>query len=219
MRHCALIPAYNEAEHIARVVKGCLAHCPRVLVVDDASEDDTAVQAAEAGAVVLRHATNAGKGAALDTGFQYLKNTEVQGVVMLDGNGRHAPQDLPRFFKRAEKGDVDVIIGCGMHNVRHMPLLRQLVNRAASRFVSVLSGHLVHDSQSGFRWIRKDVWDDAGVLDRSCNAETQFLINAGQQGFRITEVPLSARTPSNHGEVHPLWDMLRFLCLSAKHIF
>ncbi|MEW6358196.1 MAG: glycosyltransferase family 2 protein [Planctomycetota bacterium] len=218
MRHCALIPAYNEEKNIARVVRGCLAHCPRVLVVDDASEDNTAIRAADAGAVVLRHATNVGKGASLDTGFRYLDRACVDGVVTIDSNGRHDPNELPRFFERAEKGDVDVIVGCGIRYFRDMPWLVHLLNRAASRLASVLSGQLVMHSQSGFRWIRKDVWQHAGVTGRRFDAETQFLINAGKSGFRIAEVPISLRASGGRGGSSPLGDVFRFLVFMGKHV-
>jgi len=219
VRHCALIPAYNEEKNIASVVKACLAYCPRVLVVDDASEDGTAIRAADAGAVVLRHAANIGKGASLGTGFQYLEDTHVEGVFTMDGNGRHDPRDLPRFFERAEKGDVDVVVGRDVRHFREMPWLSRLLNRAASRLASVLSGQLVTHAQSGFRWIRKDVWDDAGVTGRRFDAETQFLINAGQHGFRIAEVPITVREPLDYIGSAPLQDVFRFLYFMAKHVF
>jgi len=218
VRHCVLIPAYNEKECIEQVVKACLAHCPRVLVVDDASQDDTAVRASDAGAIVLRHSTNAGKGAALATGLRYLHDTRVQGIVTLDGDGQHDPDELPRFFKRADKGDVDIIVGSRMENTKGMPLIHLLVNRATSRVVSVLSGQLVTDSQSGYRWIGKGVWERLGVAGERFDAETELLINAGHRGFRIAEIPIPTIYRDEESQLHPLWDTLRFLKLTSRHI-
>ena len=80
MNVCALIPAYNEAATIARVVRGCAPHVAEVLVVDDGSGDDTARLAEDAGATVIIHKRNAGKGAAIRTGFTCVRGGDFDAV-------------------------------------------------------------------------------------------------------------------------------------------
>ena len=97
----ALIPGYQEGPRIAAVVGGARAFLP-VVVVDDGSTDDTATQAETAGAVVLRQIPNAGKGAALRTGFRYALAQGAAAVVTLDADGQHDPAEIPLFLAAFE---------------------------------------------------------------------------------------------------------------------
>jgi len=93
----ALIPAYNEARYIADVVKRTLAHLP-VVVIDDGSNDGTGAVAALAGAKVMAHKTNQGKGTALNTGFSYAVQRGVDAAITLDADGQHDPDEIPLFI-------------------------------------------------------------------------------------------------------------------------
>lgn len=218
MRHCVLIPARNEAEMIEHVVKASLAWCPRVLVVDDASEDDTAVRAAEAGALVLRHSANAGKSVALATGFRYLRDTQIEGVITLNGNGEHDPSDVPRFIALAEEGNADVIVGCRMGNTRRMRPLRLLTDRVVSRLVSVLSGQLVLDAQCGYRWIRRSAWERIEAGSEGFDGEAEFLIHAGLCGFRIVEIPVATVWRHEPRRLDPVSGATRFFRWMTEYV-
>ena len=106
----ALIPAYNEARFIADVVNGALKHLP-VVVVDDGSSDGTGGAAALAGAKVISHGRNQGKGKALLTGFDYAIRRGVDAAITLDADGQHDPDEIPLFIEAFRAGQGDIIIG------------------------------------------------------------------------------------------------------------
>src|SRR5674476_1548829 len=93
--YAAVIPCFNESASIATLVMAVRQHLPFVLVVDDGSTDDTAMLAKNAGAVVVKHERNLGKGAALKTGLSRALKQDYEWAVTLDGDGQHAPGDLP----------------------------------------------------------------------------------------------------------------------------
>src|SRR5215211_6091549 len=89
------IPAYNEERAIAGVVARALPHAAEVVVVDDGSADQTALRALKAGAVVIRHSMNSGKGAAVVALFQYAIDHMADVLVLIDGDGQHDPDEIP----------------------------------------------------------------------------------------------------------------------------
>jgi glycosyltransferase involved in cell wall biosynthesis len=107
----ALIPAYNEAATIADVVRGVRPFVSQVLVVDDGSGDSTAGEARAAGAGVVRHAANLGKGHAVRTGLAHLLSGNVTHVLLLDGDMQHLPHEAPRLVDAARATGADVVIG------------------------------------------------------------------------------------------------------------
>src|SRR6266566_2632598 len=99
----AVIPCLNEAAAIGSVVEAVRAHAPVVLVVDDGSADRTAPCAEQAGAIVLRHQGNHGKGAALQTGWRWARERGFKWALTLDGDGQHSPEDIPSLFSCADR--------------------------------------------------------------------------------------------------------------------
>ncbi|MCK4594061.1 glycosyltransferase family 2 protein, partial [bacterium] len=117
----AVIGAYNEAPRIAPVIHRTLEHLPDILVVNDASEDDTGRVAAEAGAIVLNlPPPNHGKGYALRRGFEYALAEGYDAVVTLDADGQHPPELIPRFLTELEAG-ADLVYGNRLRNLSGMP--------------------------------------------------------------------------------------------------
>lgn len=133
MRLLALIPAYNEAAAIQRVVAESLGHLP-VLVVDDGSKDETASLAQSAGATVLVQNPNQGKGAALRRGFAWALAEGYEGVIALDGDGQHDPAEIPAFAALFRDQQSDLIIG--YRSFDKMPFWRWLGNNLGFRIFS-----------------------------------------------------------------------------------
>ena len=134
---CAVvIPCFNEGPTIAPLATAVRQYLPFVLVVDDGSTDGTSNLACGASAVVVSHQRNLGKGAALKTGLSLALKQGFEWAVTLDGDGQHAPEDLPGLLRCAEQTGALLVIGNRMDNAHAMPWLRRRVNRWMSRKLS-----------------------------------------------------------------------------------
>jgi glycosyltransferase involved in cell wall biosynthesis len=216
MRILAVIPCFNEETRIADVVRRCLRHTDAVLVVDDGSTDETAAKAKGAGAVVISHVRNRGKGVALNTGYAYAVRRGYDAVVTLDGDGQHDPGEIPKFIEAAGSSGVHVVLGCRMTDVKDMPGIRRWTNRTTSRLVSRLSGQRMQDSQTGFRLIKCAVLEAVRCVTRNYEAESEILIKAGRKGFHVAEVPVSTIYHGGKSSIHPIIDTLRFIRLVLR---
>ena len=112
-RVLAIIPAYNEAATVGDVVREIREAVPgaEVVVVNDASADDTAARARRAGAVVLTLPLNLGIGGAVQTGFRYAQEMGFDIAIQVDGDGQHTPAEIPRLLEEMEEEGADIVIG------------------------------------------------------------------------------------------------------------
>lgn len=213
-----LIPAYREARHIRDVARRAALQLERVLVVDDGSADRTAEEARAAGVDVLRHERNRGKGAAIKTGLRALsEESRYRYVLMLDGDGQHLPEEIPRFLEEANRSGAALIVGSRMSDLRTMPLVRRLTNSFMSWSISWLCGQPVPDSQCGFRMIRTDFAPALFCESDNYDYETEMLVIASNMGHRISSVPVSTIYGDETSKIHPVRDTVRFLRLLARY--
>ncbi len=214
-RVVALVPAYREARHIAEVVRTTLPHVDEVWVVDDGSPDATAAQAEAAGAKVIRHPVNRGKGAAIKTGLLALAERGARYIVLLDGDGQHAPAEIARFVAAAEAG-AGLVVGNRLEDTRTMPFVRRCVNRYMSWRISRVCGTRIPDTQCGFRLVARD--RVAAVLGESdhFDFETEMLVRAVRAGCPVTSVPVSTIYGEEQSKISPVRDALRFFRLMKK---
>jgi glycosyltransferase involved in cell wall biosynthesis len=150
MRTCALIPAFNEAPYIAKVVAGARPHVAEVVVIDDGSSDGTAEVARVAGATCLQSSSNCGKASALRTGIAFARAHNFTHAITLDGDGQHLPEDIPVMLRVAEETGADLVIGARPFDRALMPRARYYLQHVGSRLASALVGCKIRDSQSGF---------------------------------------------------------------------
>ena len=220
MEVCALIAAYNEAPHIDKVVKGCLKHVKAAFVVDDGSTDGSGEIARKAGAVVIRHPINLGKGVALKTGFAaILEEGRWDGVVILDGDGQHDWEEIPKFISCLEEGRYDIVLGNRMRDVRSMPLDRKVTNWLSSGILSALTGQEIKDSQCGFRLVKTDVLQELVLNTRKFDTESEMLLEAASKGSRIGSVPIATIYGAEKSYVHPVVDTMRFVRVALRYVF
>jgi hypothetical protein len=154
-RVVAVVPAWNEAGAIGRVVDEIRAVDPSidVVVVDDASTDETAALAEAHGAIVMRLPFNVGIGGAVQTGFKYALANGYDAAVRLDGDGQHDPRELGKLLAPIERGDANLVIGSRFVDASgsyRPPFARRVGIRVFARLVSALGGEHVTDTTSGF---------------------------------------------------------------------
>jgi hypothetical protein len=199
------IPAYNEAGTIAQIVDVATEYVDEVVVVDDGSGDRTAELARREGAVVIRHSTNRGKGAALKSVFDYAERRSCSALVLLDGDGQHLPQDIPDVVQPVLDGDADVVIGSrylrrGMGT--ETPLYRRVGQLILDWSISFLFGVSVTDTQSGFRALSPKAVEEITIRTNGIAVETEMLDAAKRNDLTIAERPIRVQYDVHNGQTY-----------------
>ena len=207
---CLLLPAYNEAKTIDRIIREASEFVHDILVIDDGSIDQTTQIAEKAGGKVIKHSTNLGKGMALRTGFDYISQKDYDLIATMDSDGQHQPSDLPRFIDHFKNNQSDILIGARIHNRFEMPQHRRLNNWLVSSVGSALCGQKVKDFQSGFRLIRTEVIKSIELHTERYETESELLIKAGRIGFKIQSIPINTIYNAEVSNIKPLREMWLF---------
>ena len=214
----AVIPAYNEEKHIGDVVRRARQQLDDILVVDDGSSDETAEHARKAGAEVIVHPKNRGKGESIKTGLRHWLDRQFELVTILDADGQHLPEEINQFVGAALSAtEPKLILGNRMKDLSSMPRVRRIVNRWMSKRISAACGQEIPDTQCGFRMVHRDLITDLLGGAARFDYETEMLIIASRKGFRIQSVPISTVYSDEVSSIHPVRDTLRFFKLMRRY--
>jgi glycosyltransferase involved in cell wall biosynthesis len=227
----AVIPAYQDEKHIGDIVRRTRERLDHVVVIDDGSTDQTAERARKAGAEVIVHDENRGKGEALKTGLGRWfaaanasrsvsdgAQSHINWVVLLDSDGQHLPEEIDRFLAAAIPATTpSFFIGNRMNDVHRMPFIRRLVNRYMSAQISRICGQEIPDTQCGFRMVDRRLIPDLLGGGHRFEYETEALIIASRKGYRIESVPISTVYSDEVSKIHPLRDAFRFFKLMRRY--
>ncbi len=211
MRLLAVVPAHNEEACIATVVSKVKALGHDILVIDDGSKDRTAAQAKEAGAQVISTGRKSGKGNALRQGFDFAVQNPYDAVIALDGDGQHDPADIRLFLDSYQKIGADVVNGNRMGDPKGMPWLRLFTNMFMSWIISMICRQKVPDTQCGFRFITTMVLRSIQLECNDFEIETEILIKASKNGFKISSVPIATIYRDEKSKINPIKDTGRFI--------
>ena len=218
LKAAAIIPAYREEKHIGDVVRRTRQQLDHVLVVDDGSNDQTAQRAREAGAEVIVHSQNRGKGEAIKTGLRHWLDRQFTHVVVLDADGQHLPEEIDRFIAAAASAaEPSFFLGNRMNNLTGMPFIRRVVNRYMSRRISLLSAQQIPDTQCGFRMLDRQLIPQLLGGANRFDYETEMLIIASRKGYRIESVPITTVYSDEVSNIQPMRDALRFFKLMQRY--
>lgn len=212
-----VIPAYREEQHIGEVVLRTRAQLDHVLVVDDGSMDQTAERARTAGAEVIVHPQNRGKGESIKTGLRHWLDRQFDFVVVLDADGQHRPEEIDRFLRVAASDSAALLIGNRMNDVARMPPLRRMVNRYMSNRISRVCGRQIPDTQCGFRLLHRELIPEVLGGTARFDYETEMLFIASRKNFGIESVPISTVYSDEVSSIHPVRDAIRFLKLMWRY--
>ena len=227
----AVIPAYNDEKHIGDIVCRTRQRIDYVVVVDDGSTDQTAQRAREAGAEVIVHGQNLGKGQAIKTGLGHwfgaanpsgrLKDgpdRQIMWAILLDSDGQHLPEEIDRFLSAADAATQPAFfIGTRMNNVAGMPFVRRVVNRYMSREISRLCGQEIPDTQCGYRMVDRQLVPELLRGGHRFEYETEVLITSSCKGYRIESVPITTVYSDEVSKIHPMRDALRFFKMMWRY--
>ncbi len=182
-----VIPAHNEKKSIGSVVEACFNYVNNVVVVDDGSKDDTKNIAEASGATVLQHILNIGKGAALKTGCEYVLKKNAKIIIVMDADGQHKPEDIPRFIEALN--GCDIVFGSRRIN-KNMPIVFRLGNYFLNKFSTLLFGIHVHDTQSGFRTFKTKIYPLIRWESNDYSMESEMIANVGKHKLRYKEITI-----------------------------
>jgi glycosyltransferase involved in cell wall biosynthesis len=214
----ALIAALNEESSIAAVVRGASRHAALVVVVDDGSTDRTAELARGAGATVLRHDRNRGKGSAIRTGLEFVLRQHCSHVLFLDGDLQHDPEEIPLLVECAKQGAGDFVIGEREFRKGSMPASRYYSNVIGSAILSRFIGTPVVDSQSGFRLIRASLLREVRLTGTKYEIETEMLIKLVRLGATPDRVTVRRlHYAGTRSKIHPFRDTSRTCLLAVRY--
>ena len=186
-----IIPTYNEERFIGSTVVTARKYTNTVIVIDDGSTDCSAEVARNAGAIVMSHDLNKGKGAALNTGICKAMEFNPSVVVTLDGDGQHSADEIPLVIDPILKGEADIVIGSRYLEKRSIvPTHRILGHWMINRFIKLLSGVAVTDSQSGFRAFSARSVETISFCSQDFSVESEMQFIAREQHLRIVEAPI-----------------------------
>jgi glycosyltransferase involved in cell wall biosynthesis len=219
LRVVAVIAALNEGRHIREVVLGTRPHVDAIVVVDDGSTDDTAAAAEAAGAEVVRHPGNRGKGVAVRSGLDAVRGRGFTHVLLMDGDLQHRPSDVPRLVAAAGAGDADVIVGARSFDRAQMPASRYWSNVIGSWALGGLVGVPIRDTQSGFRLIRLAALERLALTSTGYEIETEMLIRLARQGSTVREVPVALAYEGAPSKLRPVRDTTRTCLLALYYRF
>ena len=150
----AVIPALNEEKTISKVIKGMKKYVDEIILVDDASIDETSIIAQKEGAIVISHKKNRGYDKSIDDGFALAAKRGAMIILTFDGDGQHPPSEIQKLVDAIKKGEEDLIIGSrfiGERSYASTPL-RSIGIKLLAIFLSIICRSRVTDPASGF-WI------------------------------------------------------------------
>lgn len=199
----AAISAYNEEKYVGTTVLKTRQYVTEVIVLDDGSTDQTADVARLAGASVIQHQQNKGKGASIRRLLAEARKKNPDTLVLLDADSQHNADEIPNLIKPISEG-FDLAIGSRERQRTNIPRYRHIGQRVLSYFSRVLSGQRIPDSECGFRALSPKAIAELKLEQNGFAIETEMIAVATEKGLKITEVPISAIYTKDGSTLNPV---------------
>lgn len=201
-----ILPAFNEEVSIGSMVLHAKQHVEHVLVIDDGSKDKTSEIAKLAGAEVIRHPKNMGKGMALRTGFEQAGKNGSDVVVTMDSDGQHDPNDIRKLISPILSGEADVVNGSRYLNGsdENTPFYRRMGQNILDKATNLNTGLQITDTQSGFRAFALHTLPAFRFKSNGLAIESEMLMDAANAGLRIKEVAVGVRYDVDCSSENPI---------------
>ncbi|MFH1366686.1 MAG: glycosyltransferase family 2 protein [Patescibacteria group bacterium] len=193
MKICVVIPAYNEGTNIISVLEKTKNFADKIIVIDDGSDQKKMAEinfnVISDKIIHLRHRINLGKGAALKTGCEAAIKLGMDAIVLMDADGQHKPEDIPRLLDKMEREDLDIVFGSRVIG-RDMPLMMMLGNKFLSLATSLLFKIYISDTQSGFRAFKAAAYPKIQWNSPRYSVETEMIVNTGKNHLKFGEIEI-----------------------------
>lgn len=214
MKKGILLPAYNEEKTVGKVIEECKRYSPEafIVVVDDGSEDATAEVSKKAGAYVISHKFNKGKGEALKTGLEYFKKRGYDAVVVIDADGQYSPKDIPRFFSALK--NADIVTGC--RDFSKIPFRHRLGNFVWRLTFNLLFGTKLKDTNCGFFGFSRRALYKIKNIHGGYIIENSILAEAIEKKLKIVQIPVNVKYKMRSGIIRGIRIVLGVLIFILK---
>lgn len=191
MKTIAIIPAFNEESTIGDVIKGTSKFVDEVLVINDGSTDCTPDAANKAGAIVINNIVNRGLGKTIQRGCDEAIKKGADIIIQIDADGQYDPEEIQKLIKPILENKADLVLGSRLENLKYeMPWIKKRGNHAFSWLLRRLTGSDIKDGQTGFRAIRKEVFESI-KLQGDFTYTQEMIVKASKEGWRIANVPVN----------------------------
>lgn len=191
MRIFIIIPCYNEARHLVKVINEAKNY-GQVVVIDDGSADDSYQLAKNQGIVVLRHLVNRGMGAALATGHFYALNQGADIVVDFDADGQHLAEEIPILIKPIIDGQAEVVLGSRFLHDNQTPFFKKwLILKPAISFQNLLLRVKLTDAHNGFRALSAKALQKINLTQDGMAHATEIVEQIKWHQLKYLEVPVT----------------------------
>jgi glycosyltransferase involved in cell wall biosynthesis len=197
------IAAYNEARYVGSIVLQARQYVDEVIVVDDGSTDNTAKVAELAGATVIRHDENRGKGAAIQSILAEAKKRNPDTLVLLDADAQHDPNEIPILIKPISEG-FDLAIGSREAQKDKTPRYRRIGNKFILRSARLASKANASDSECGFRAFSRRAMSELELKENGMAISEETIVRAADKNLKMTEVPISNIYTKDGSTLHPI---------------
>lgn len=213
-----VIPVYNNGQTVRAVALGCRAELRNVVVVDDGCTDaDVGALLRGTDIVVLRHEQNRGKGQALLTAIQYLKDRGARFMITVDADGQHRPEDIRTLLPVIEANPTSIVIGARRMNVPNVPFSSRFGMRFSDMWLRLETGLPVRDSQSGFRSYPVEYVSRLSLAGRRYDFEVEILAKAAWAGLGIVSVDIDVFYPERSKRISHFRPLLDNFLLTHRH--
>ena len=213
------IPAFNEEKNIAKIIVKLKRKYDHVIVCDDGSSDMTQDIATSLGAIVIKHSTNLGYGAAIKTIFNESKKIDCDVLVTFDADGQHQISEIDSILKPIIKNNADIVIGSRfLGSTKDLPKYRKIGIKTITSLTNTLTGSNITDSQSGFRAYSKKVLKEITPTESGMGISTEILIKSSKKQMRISEIPITINYEDNTHSQEPISHGTSVVFSTVKHV-
>lgn len=190
----AVIPAYNEALKIKKVIEGVAKHVDLIVLIDDGSTDSTSTLAKHPKTTVLTHCINLGQGAAIQTGFDYLKKINPSATITFDADGQFIAEEIPKLIKPILNNQVDVVLGSRfLGRTINMPFLRKYMLKMGIFFTWIFSEIKLTDTHNGFRALNKKALNSINISQNRMAHASEIIDQIKSKKLSHLEVPVTVK--------------------------
>ena len=189
---CVIVPIFNEEQVVRSIVQSLVAEKFTTVIVDDGSSDNSLQSISDLSVKILKHSTNFGQGAALQTGFEFAKkNPNLEIFVTFDADGQHQTKDIKNIIAPIKENKVDIVFGTRFQDDKtHMPLLKRIILKLAIKYTNLSTGVPLTDAHNGFRAMNRTALNEMKLNLNGMAHASEIVTVAHKANLRVAEIPV-----------------------------